>query len=285
MAELKTSTEISTKKQPREQKRQERLNRYGNIIRMYRKAANLEHKDIGAKLGIHPNSISNWERGTARPDIDFIPGLCKVLNMPVEALFGLELPESELTERERKLIDKFRSLSEAMQDIEEQHINDLLEYEKNANSDKDDEFYLQNYFCIPFPEIVDAAGTGVTQDGTSKAKHIYVRACRDAANADEIHKVNGHSMEPEYPHGSLVYVKRTTEIGEGEIGIFLVDGATYIKMYTFDGLKSLNREYPLMRRSEYGEIKLIGKVLGPVDPDAVAKGNDLDMCIGAFNGK
>lgn len=282
MAELKTSPEISTKKQPKEQKQQARLNLYGNTIRMYRKASKLELKDIATKLGIHPNSISNWERGTARPDIDFIPGLCKVLNMPVEALFGLELPESDLSERERELISKFRRLSGAMQNIEEQHINDLLEYEKNANSDKDMEYYLQNYFCIPFPEIADAAGTGVPQDGTSTVKNVYVRACRDAANADEIHKVNGHSMEPEYTHGSLVYVKRTTEIKEGEIGIFLVDGATYIKMYTADGLKSLNREYPMMRRSEYGEIKLIGKVLGPVDPDAVAKGNDLNMCIEAF---
>ena len=282
MADLKTSPEISTKKQPQEQKRQERLNRYGNIIRMYRKAANLEHKDIGARLGIHPNSISNWERGTARPDIDFIPSLCDVLHMPVEALFGMELPTSDLSDRERELIEKFRCLSEAMQDIEEEHITNLLEYEKNTNSNKDPEFYLQNYFCIPFPDIADAAGIGVQQGGTSRAKRIYVRACRNAGNADEIHKVNGHSMEPEYPHGSLVYVKRMTEIREGEIGIFLVDGATYIKMYTAEGLKSLNREYPLMRWREYGEIKLIGKVLGPVDPDAVAKGNDLSMCIEAF---
>ena len=282
MAELKTSPEISTKKQPKEQKQQARLNLYGNTIRMYRKAANLEHKDIGAKLGIHPNSISNWERGTARPDIDFIPGLCEVLNMPVEALFGMPLPESELNEKEKSLIEKFRGLSAAMQDIAEEHITSLLEYEKSTKDNKEPEYYRQNYFCIPFPEIVDAAGTGVTQDGTSTAQNIYVRACRDAANADEIHKVNGHSMEPEYPHGSLVYVKRTTEIGEGEIGIFLVDGATYIKMYTADGLKSLNYEYPLMRRNEYGEIKLIGKVLGPVDSDAVAKGNDLNMCIEAF---
>lgn len=282
MADLKTSPEISTKKQSQEQKRQERLNRYGNIIRMYRKAANLEHKDIGARLGIHPNSISNWERGTARPDIDFIPGLCDVLHMPVEALFGMELPMSDLSDRERDLIEKFRHLSEAMQDIEEEHITNLLEYERNANSNKDPEFYLQNYFCIPFPNIADAAGIGFQQSGTSRAKRIYVRACRNAGNADEVHKVNGHSMEPQYPHGSLVYVKRMTEIEEGEIGIFLVDGATYIKMYTAEGLKSLNYEYPLMRWREYGEIKLIGKVLGLVDPDTVAKGNDLNMCIEAF---
>lgn len=282
MADLKTSPEISTKKQPQEQKRQERLNRYGNIIRMYRKAANLEHKDIGARLGIHPNSISNWERGTARPDIDFIPGLCDVLHMPVEALFGMELPMSDLSNREKELIEKFRRLSEPMQDIEEEHIAKLLEYEKNANSNRDPEYYLQNYFCIPFPDIADAAGIGFLQSGTSKAKRIYVRACRNAGNADEVHKVNGHSMEPEYPHGSLVYVKRVTELGEGDIGIFLVDGATYIKMYTKDGLKSLNREYPLMRWREYGEIKLIGKVLGPVDPDTIAQGNDLSMCIEAF---
>lgn len=282
MAEMKTSIEISTKKQTKEQKQQNRLNKYGNVIRMYRKASGLELKDIGARMGIHPNSISNWERGTARPDIDFIPGLCEVLHMPIEVLFGMELPESELTAKEKELLEKFRGLSEEMQGIEAEHIDNLLEYERKTKSSEDTEFYLQNYFSIPFPEAVDAAGTGVPQDGTSKAKRIYVRACRNASIADEIHKVNGHSMEPEYPHGSLVYVKRMTEICEGEIGIFLIDGATYIKIYTADGLKSLNREYPLMRWREYGEIKLIGKVLGPVDPNAVAQGHGLSMCIEAF---
>lgn len=282
MAELKTSTEISTKKQTKEQKQQNRLNKYGNVIRMYRKASGLELKDIGAKMGIHPNSISNWERGTARPDIDFIPGLCEVLHMPIEALFGMELPESELTAKEKDLIEKFRGLSEEMQDIEAEHITMLLEYEQKVNTNEDTEYYLQNYFSLPFPAIADAAGTGVQQGGTSKAERIYVRACRNAGIADEIHKVNGHSMEPEYPHGSLVYVKRTTDIREGEIGIFLVEGATYIKIYTAEGLKSLNREYALMHWRDYGEIKLIGKVLGPVDPNAVAQGHDLNMCIEAF---
>ena len=56
-------------------------------------------------------------------------------------------------------------------------------------------------------------------------------------------------------------------LGSGDIGIFQVDGALYIKQYQSDGLHSLNKRFKIMRRKSYDEIKTIGRVIG-ILPDS-----------------
>lgn len=86
--------------------------------------------------------------------------------------------------------------------------------------------------------------------------------------ADMVFRVNGDSMEPKYPDHCNVLVKFTDEpLGSGDIGIFQVDGALYIKQYQSDGLHSLNKHFKIMRRKSYDEIKTIGRVIG-ILPDS-----------------
>lgn len=89
-------------------------------------------------------------------------------------------------------------------------------------------------------------------------------------DADYCLTVNGDSMEPYIPDGSMVYVKRDAPINDLDVGVFCVDGATYVKQYTlsYDGsvyLLSANpkREEANIKLSKNGSSGMfcLGKVL------------------------
>ena len=95
---------------------------------------------------------------------------------------------------------------------------------------------------------------------------------------DCLFPVSGDSMEPDFHDGDLVMVQRLEERSElyfGEIGAFSIRNETYIKQYSKRGLVSLNKRYKLMRFNEDDNVFLIGRVLGVLDPDAIASFEDV----------
>ena len=96
--------------------------------------------------------------------------------------------------------------------------------------------------------------------------------------ADCVFTVNGDSMEPDYPDGCMVLVKRISDSGEltpGDIGAFMIDNETYIKEYREDGLHSLNPKYDVMRFSDEESVYLIGRVIGVLSPESIATEADV----------
>ena len=55
--------------------------------------------------------------------------------------------------------------------------------------------------------------------------------------------VNGRSMEPLYRDGDILLVKPADDVAVGDIGIFIVDGQSYVKKRGNDCLVSVNEEY------------------------------------------
>ena len=71
-------------------------------------------------------------------------------------------------------------------------------------------------------------------------------------------------MEPKFHDSQLVWIERTEALESGDIGLFFLDGMTYIKKYvatkagTF--LVSLNAKYKPLEVSEYSSFKVFGKL-------------------------
>ena len=84
-------------------------------------------------------------------------------------------------------------------------------------------------------------------------------------DTDFMIKIQGDSMEPQFMDGETVYVRQQESVENGEIGIFGLEGKSYIKKLrsTPDGnyLISLNPKYdPIPINAE--EFKVFGKVVG-----------------------
>ncbi len=240
-------------------------------IRFYRQKCGIDQKTMADKLGITGNSISNWENGRSRPDVNLLPSICKVLNISLNDLFGIDDPTSAITEKQKAIIRKFQFLSKGHQHIVENLLDDLLSVEDAENCP---DLKVLLYFNKSL-----AAGIGDPSEFEEDAEQVYVYLTPEVKKADSIFKVNGDSMEPAFYDGQDVLVNRMNDgskLHTGEIGAFIVGNETYIKKYQSDGLHSINPNYPVMRFDETESVFLIGKVIGIINHCGYAKQEDIE---------
>ncbi len=78
-------------------------------------------------------------------------------------------------------------------------------------------------------------------------------------------KISGNSMEPRYLNQQIIWIQRTEELSDGEIGIFLLNGSAYCKKLQDNSkglsLISLNTEYAPIKISEEDQFYVFGRVL------------------------
>lgn len=132
---------------------------------------------------------------------------------------------------------------------------------------------------MPVSPIRASAGTGNYIDEAA-FEMIDVNEDDVPAGADFGIYVGGDSMESIYHDGQLIWVKKCSEILPGQVGIFLYDGDSYIKMYSeripdnpeeytsSDGvmhmqpvLCSFNKNYPDKVVRPSTDFRVFGRVL------------------------
>lgn len=132
---------------------------------------------------------------------------------------------------------------------------------------------------MPVSPIRASAGTGNYID-EADFEMTDVDADDVPAGADFGIYVGGDSMESIYHDGQLVWVQKCSEILPGQVGIFLYDGDSYIKMYSeripdnpeeytsSDGvmhmqpvLCSFNKNYPDKVVRPSTDFRVFGRVL------------------------
>ena len=67
-----------------------------------RKAMKLTQEDLAKKLSITPQSVSGWENGQSRPDIDMLPRLAALFGTTIDSLFGYHAENLKIAEYETK---------------------------------------------------------------------------------------------------------------------------------------------------------------------------------------
>lgn len=64
------------------------MNAIGKYIQDGRKHYNMTQAELANKLGVSPQSVSNWERGESVPDVALLPDLAQVLHCSVDAILA-----------------------------------------------------------------------------------------------------------------------------------------------------------------------------------------------------
>lgn len=239
-------------------------------IRHYREELGMEQKALAAVVGVTANAVSNWERGRARPDVNLLPDICEALQITLYQLYGLDDPSVKHTAVEDTFIENYRQLTPGHQYALRAMAQNLLQVQQAEGCR---EIHKLTRF-----EHQLAAGIGDPNEFEDSGTPIYVYDDSLTCRADCVFTVNGDSMEPDYPDGCMVLVKRISDSGEltpGDIGVFMIDNETYIKEYREDGLHSLNPAYPVMRFSDFEHVYLIGRIIGVFSPESIATEADV----------
>ena len=245
---------------------EKRTTHYGNVLRRYREKAGMDQGSVGRAIGYSTNTISNWENGVSRPDIDAIPKLCALLGIPLTVFFGIECDPASPAQ-EQQLLQDYRSLSARRKKLASQFLRQMSEDEKALQTAMQD---LRHRRFLPHQPLSAAAGVGVPmEEDLNETRMMTFRDTPLSRRADEVFTVNGRSMEPDFPDGSLVYVRHADHVQPGEVGIFRVSGALMIKEYQPRGLKSRNPAFRMIRPTDDDRAECIGLVLGPVPPEDI----------------
>ena len=234
-------------------------------IRHYREKLGMEQKELAAMVGVTANAVSNWERGRARPDVNLLPNICEALRISLYQLYGLDDSSIKYTTVEDTFMENYRQLTPGHQYAVRAMAQNLLQVQQAEG--------CRTIHNLTRFEHQLAAGIGDPNEFEDSGTPLYVYHDPLTCRADCVFTVNGDSMEPDYPDGCMVLVKRIADSGEltpGDVGAFMIDNETYIKEYQPDGLHSLNSAYPVMRFSQFEHVYLIGQVIGVLNEEDIA---------------
>lgn len=246
----------------------------GERIKAARESAKLTQLELGALCGTTKQTIYKYENDiTTNIPIDRLEKIAQATNVTAAYLMGWdESTEAILQKAAREKVnsdsfleksvdeqDFLLSLSdEAMQIAKDYSVLDhwgkaavreLVSTEKQRC--EDEARFLADTQLIPFePKVVnlflEPSAAGIAAPVEGKDFEPYELQPDEPQGAAYAIRVQGDSMEPDFPDGSIVFVNHDA-IANGDIGVFCVDGGTVIKQYYHDPLGmtylfSLNRK-------------------------------------------
>lgn len=238
----------------------------GKKIQYFRKQANMTQQDLADKLNTTKQTISRYEKGQRRADQDILFVLCDIFNVSINDFF----PETqESPSKEDKLLTQ---ITDNVIKLEPPRRENVLRYteaqldeqDKGGEIREDNVTYLSDYIEAKREGFV-AAGTGQYLLDDHKEMVTIPSSILPKKSYDLMLQVKGDSMLPTFKDDEFVFVKKSTDIHNGQFGVFRINNESYIKKVYIENerlkLVSLNPSYPDLFFDETDDIELVGVVV------------------------
>ncbi|MGN5882705.1 helix-turn-helix domain-containing protein [Staphylococcus simulans] len=215
-------------------------------------------KAFSTEIGLAYTTVrSILERGVFNAKVENVIKICKGLNIKPESL--MEIDDTIISESITKIIQ----LTPPRQ-------HNVLDFAKHQlelqNNTKDNIVDFNDY---KDNKVNEASVYGYVSAGTGEQifdePQFKVAVKGDVPIHDLALQVNGNSMEPMFHDKEVIFIEKTHEIKNGQIGVFIIDGEAYVKkVYVEDDrltLVSLNKAYRDLHFYENESVELVGKVI------------------------
>lgn len=247
-------------------------------LKQARLSAGLTQREVSNMIGVAVSTYSGYETGKSEPSMNNIANLMRLFEITADWLFQDAMdeqfkneypehfnPSLLLTtdgEDENELLNLYRSLIASAKAMVLTTIrafagNPSMKKDAPRSSDCFTEMIIYN-----FPA---AAGIPLYVEDDSYER-LEFPAEKVPQGADFGIRISGDSMEPTIPAGSIVFVRKTSELRPGEIGIFMLDDEAVCKRFSMNKrgvvLLSDNPAYPEIAIKDYQRFAITGKVLG-----------------------
>lgn len=231
------------------------LSKYiGEKIRYYRKKQKITQEQLGERIGASKARISNYETGYRSPQQDDLFALAEALNISINDLF----PPIKKDDN-NDIIPLYSKLNPTRQTKVYNFAEKQLE-EQN----RDNVVNLNDYIEVTMSGYL-SAGTGEYLSEDIQEQVRIPKSIVPSDDYDLVLQVNGDSMQPMFEDHEYIFVKKTTEIRNGQIGVFIIDGESYLKKaYIEDNhlrLVSLNSKYEDLMFDDVNDITVVGTVV------------------------
>lgn len=229
----------------------------GNKIRFYRTKMNLTQDQLGEKLNTKKATISNYETGYRTPKQDDLFEIAHILNVKIDDLF----PQRHTDKNDISIV--YNKLIPPRQRNVLDYANHQLELQNNTKDNiVDFNDYKDNKVSETSVYGVVSAGTG---EQIFDEPQFKVAVKGEIPTHDIALQVNGNSMEPMFHDKEIIFIEKTHEIKNGQIGVFIIDSEAYVKKVFVEDdrltLVSLNKDYRDLHFYENQSVELVGKVI------------------------
>lgn len=233
-------------------------------LREARHNKGLTQQQIADKMGITKTTYCGYENGRREPDVEKIKKLACILELSCDELLEIDYRDKNyVSPVEMTGIKKYRTLDEYGTKAVDAVLD--IEYERCLYNEKTENIESLKYHNIKYFDIPASAGLGEWLDSDNYV-YISIPDIPEYSLADFAIRVQGHSMEPDYMDGDIVLVHSQDAINDGDVGIFWVDGESYIKELRKGSLYPRNKEYqPMTLRGK--EYRCFGKVIAKLHKD------------------
>ena len=85
------------------------MNRIGDTISKMRQNKNMTQEEFASRLGVTPQAVSRWERGSSLPDLSLMKGICQVLSISANALLEIENDNKVIENNDASMEKEIRS--------------------------------------------------------------------------------------------------------------------------------------------------------------------------------
>ena len=259
---------------------------YIKRIKQIKSERKMTNDEMAEKTGIPGGTLAKILAGISEsPKLSNFVAICQALNCSLDyIMYGIEENSNNYTldDDEIDMIERFRGLDERGRET----VLSLIEREEAYLPKKEREASVKrarilspeplssrlaaayessdNGFgkrTLPLYDLPVSAGVGVMLDGDS-TDEIVVSDNSRTREADYALRISGNSMEPRYRDGDILLVQETDTVEFGELGIFILDGCGFFKVYGGDRLYSLNEEYGDILLKDFEDVRVAGRVIG-----------------------
>lgn len=260
---------------------------YLDRIKKIKNEQKLTNDQLAERSGIPLGTLSKILAGMSdSPKLSNMIALCGALGCSVEYIvsgtpdnhnnYTLNTEEISLIENYRRLDVWGKSLIDSVLSNQIERIGAADERSEVAASIKTARVLpavssVNRYAGEPAPrtgkrqislfELPVSAGVGVYLD-EEQAETIQIPDSEKTADADYALRISGNSMEPKYHNGDILLVQSADSIENGELGIFLLDGSGFFKIYGGDKLLSFNPDYSPILLKDFSNVQCKGRVVG-----------------------
>lgn len=264
---------------------------YIDRIKAVKNEKKITNEALSEMTGIPLGTLSKILAGISdSPKLSNIVAICDALGVSVGYIVN-GIPENTnnftLGRGEMRLIENYRSLDAHGKELvtlvleKEKERVSMMPYQENSDSARDDgakvlstayaigglserELRQNRGFgkrSVALYDMPVSAGVGIFVD-TPATDEIMIPDNEKTREADFALRISGNSMEPKYRDGDVLLVSNTDYVEVGELGIFILDGNGYFKVYGGDRLISMNSIYGDILLKDFESVSCVGRVIG-----------------------
>jgi len=240
-----------------------------DVLNMLKNQKGLNNHSLSIATGIPYTTIDGWyKKGYDRIKLTTLKTLCQYFNVSLDFLIdGEDGTQKAPASAEAIHIDNTMKKYAQLDEFGKRAVAAVtdVEYER-CSAAPAVEAQRRKYRTIDLYALPASAGTGTFLDSDER-EPIEIPDIPEYARVTFAVAVSGDSMYPVYENGDYLLVEGRLSVEDGDIGVFVLNGESYVKTFRrVDGempwLESVNQMYGPIYIKSYDKIICCGKVIG-----------------------